>query len=191
MSIPERKRIKRHLLRWYEVHRHRMMPVMADVVQSLQEIGQLTVLAAHIRSVRTTAKAVVLTVACKRTPGLTEIPADHLLVATGPDYAHITDYHDYLRGLYEAGFIKPDPFGFGLACDGESRALARDGHPVADLYIAGPLARGMFGEMTAVPELAAQAEQIARRILASPSQSTRTLFIRSLPVSEPDHEMRR
>lgn len=189
MSVPERLRVKRHLLRWYEVHRHRMAPAMADIVQSLQAAGQLAILAGDIRAVRPQEKGVALTMVARRTSEPREILADHLLVATGPDYANVMDHHAYLRSLHEAGFIKPDPCGFGLACDAESRALAQDGHPVADLYVAGPLARGTFGELTAVPELGAQAEQIARRILTSPSQSTRTFFIRSLPVVEKGHDL--
>ncbi|MCJ8510454.1 FAD/NAD(P)-binding protein [Rhizobium lemnae] len=182
MSVSERLRVKRHLLRWYEVHRHRMPPMTAEIVQSLQASGQLTILAAQIRDVKAQGGGVILQLSPRGASSPVSIKADHLLVAIGPDHAGILDYHRYLRTLYDAGFIKTDIYGFGIACDARSRAVARDGYPVNDLFIAGALARGTFVELAGVPELASQMERIARQILEPAIAPTRTLFIRSLPM---------
>lgn len=186
MPCSQRKRVKRHLLRWYDVHRHRMPPALANMVASLQDEGRLTVMAACIRTIKADDKGVTLTLMPKGAALPIAIEADHLLIATGPDHANVVGHHPYLRGLHEAGLIMPDVFGFGLACDKQSRALARDGHAVSDLYIAGPLARGTFGELTAVSEIASQVEQIARRILRPANRSSRTLLIRCMPVPQPE-----
>lgn len=190
MSVPERLRVKRHLLRWYEVHRHRMAPMTAHIVHALQASGQLTIVAAQIREVKTEERGVILQLNPRGLSHPVSIQADHLLVATGPDHAGVLDYHRYLRTLYDAGFIKPDVYGFGIACDAHSRAVAHDGHPVNDLFIAGALARGTFAELAGVPELAAQVERIARQILEPANPPTRTMFIRSLPILARDDIIR-
>lgn len=183
LPVGERRRVRRHLSRWYDVHRHRMTPAMADLISTLQAEHRLTTMAGHILAVEADARGVVMTLRSQSSPRI--VRADHLMVATGPDCAHVIAHQPYLQHLQAAGFVVPDAFGFGLACDSDSRALARDGHPVTDLYIAGPLARGTFGELMAVPEIAAQTEQVARHILRPASRTSRTLFIRSLPSPVP------
>jgi uncharacterized NAD(P)/FAD-binding protein YdhS len=44
--------------------------------------------------------------------------------------------------------------------------IGRDGRPAPDLFAVGPVTRGAFWEITAVPDIRHQAVQVARAVLA-------------------------
>jgi uncharacterized NAD(P)/FAD-binding protein YdhS len=75
------------------------------------------------------------------------------------------------------GFIQSDPLGLGLACDFAGRALTIAGTPNSTLFVGGPPARPAFGELTGVPEIAAQAASLADRIIGCVARETRTIVI--------------
>jgi uncharacterized NAD(P)/FAD-binding protein YdhS len=62
-----------------------------------------------------------------------------------------------LRGLLEGGFVKPDDLGMGLDVDEGSRAGER-------LWALGPLTKGRFWEIVAVPDIRGQANGVADHI---------------------------
>ena len=79
--------------------------------------------------------------------------------------------HDDLRPpalrlglLSRDGLARPDPLGLGIDVDVQGRAIGRDGRASEKLFVAGPLARGTFGELMGVPDLARHARNIAESI---------------------------
>ena len=71
-----------------------------------------------------------------------------------------------LRTLAERGLIRPDPNGIGVDVDRESRVVA-DGQPVPGFYAVGPITRGTFWEIVAVPDIRAQVSNVAKQLSAS------------------------
>jgi uncharacterized NAD(P)/FAD-binding protein YdhS len=62
-----------------------------------------------------------------------------------------------LRSMLADGLVSPDPLDLGLAADTDDRVGER-------LWALGPLTKGMYWEMTAVPDIRTQAERIAVHI---------------------------
>jgi uncharacterized NAD(P)/FAD-binding protein YdhS len=83
---------------------------------------------------------------------------------TGPegDIGRIRD--PLIRSLLESKRARPDRLGLGLDVDSDSR-LAVSG-PSPALYALGPLTKGAFWEMVAVPDIRGQAAGVARTIAA-------------------------
>ena len=74
-----------------------------------------------------------------------------------------------LETLCAAGTARPHPLGLGLdTCAG---GALRDAHGQEHetLFAIGPLRRGELWETTAVPEIRAQAQALARRLVQQPS----------------------
>jgi uncharacterized NAD(P)/FAD-binding protein YdhS len=80
---------------------------------------------------------------------------------TGPLHSIERSKDPLLRSLLDAGEVRPDHLGIGLDVDGESRAGER-------LWALGPLTKGRYWEIIAVPDIrdqaAAVAEDIAREL---------------------------
>jgi uncharacterized NAD(P)/FAD-binding protein YdhS len=62
-----------------------------------------------------------------------------------------------LRSLLDAGEVHPDHLGIGLEIDSDCRAAER-------LWAMGPLTKGRYWEIIAVPDIREQAAQVAANI---------------------------
>jgi uncharacterized NAD(P)/FAD-binding protein YdhS len=85
--------------------------------------------------------------------------------ATGPSVDYRTWDDPLVRALFDRGWIRHGPLGFGLDATMEGAILDRDGHISTTLATLGPTLRGSLWETTAVPEIRAQAARLATRIL--------------------------
>ena len=72
-----------------------------------------------------------------------------------------------IRRLLQRGLAKPDPLDLGLDADAESRLLDASGLAQKDLFGIGPITRGAFWEVVAVPDLRIQAQHVAAAISAN------------------------
>jgi uncharacterized NAD(P)/FAD-binding protein YdhS len=89
---------------------------------------------------------------------------DAVINTTGPAHGQVFQLNPALRSLAEAGLIRVDAYGLGIATGPDSRAIGRDDRSVAGLFVAGPLARGTFGELMGLPEVARHAQMVAAEI---------------------------
>jgi uncharacterized NAD(P)/FAD-binding protein YdhS len=112
-------------------------------------------------------EAIRVELALMRMRSVQSITVDHVIIATGPAHENIFSALPYLNSLEVAGLVTPDALGLDLATDKTGRALDRKGQSQSRLFVGGPLARGTFGELMGLPEVANYAKQIATSILRS------------------------
>lgn len=178
LHVSERRKLVRRLRRWYESHRFRMPPQISDVLQRELRSGRVETMAGHLTSVTAAGKGIEVEINSRGSKP-ERLTYDWIVLATGPDQGNLLDHQPWLRLLEGDGLIRRDPLDLGIACDRQSRAIGADGHSAPTLYIAGPPARGTFGELTGVPEIATQAAAIVDTILQMQTSPTRTITIRS------------
>lgn len=167
LPVVERQRLVRHLRAFWDVHRFRIAPQVENALREATSRGQLETLAASVAAVSYHGQRI--RVALKRAHGQGTLIRDFdaVVVTTGPAHGAIFDNQSYLSGLAEQGLVTRDPTGLGLACDRHSRLLDRDGWPVPGLYVAGPLARGTFGELMGLPQVSEHAAVVAEEVAAA------------------------
>lgn len=177
LSIEERRRIVRHLRPYWDVHRFRVPPQIKAVLDRKTADGSLDIFAASLVSAEPAPHA--LSIKVKRRRGsFQEIQSDTVIVTTGPAHDRVISTLHHFKSLSDAGFITPDPIGLGIACDLRGRAIDGSGRPQQTLFIAGPLARGTFGELMGLPQVSEYAKFIAGEVIgqvshqASPAAAT-------------------
>ena len=69
-----------------------------------------------------------------------------------------------LRHLAERGTIRPDAAHLGIDVDNQARTIAASGRANGALYALGPMTRGAFWEIVAVPDIRQQTWNLARRL---------------------------
>lgn len=164
LSLDEQRRFLRHLRPWWDVHRYRIAPQVSQVLEQWLTSGQLTVSAARLGAVRAAGQQIELTLQPRRAPAR-QLTVDRVIITTGPAHGSLLSSDALLHQLTIAGIIQPDPLALGIAVNALSQTLNRSGQANPHLYVAGPAARGRFGELMGLPQVAEHAESVARQLL--------------------------
>ena len=165
----QRGALLRHLRSHWEVHRYRVAPQVGAVLDRRRREGTLKILAADLGNVvgRDTMLRCELLLRGRgaRVGGRRWVEAQAFVVTTGPAHDNILTSNSALRSLADAGLVQRDEHGLGVLVDRRHRAVARSGTVTDTLLIAGPLARGTFGELMGLPQVSRDAEVVAAEIL--------------------------
>ncbi|MBB4867723.1 putative NAD(P)/FAD-binding protein YdhS [Pseudomonas nitritireducens] len=162
----ERSRFLRHLQPYWDVHRHRAAPPVAQRVSELRDSGQLRVQAGRVLAARPTNPGIAVTVRQRGARQSQEQQFDYLINCTGPCTNLRSVQETLLNGLLERGVIRQDRQCLGLDTDDQYRLLDVHGQANPNLYLLSPMLRASHWEATAVPELRNHAAQLAGLLLA-------------------------
>lgn len=157
-------RFLRHLRPWWDVHRHRLAPEVAQAVDAMRAAGRLTVVAGRLKRLEDTGNGVSVRWAPRGGGPAEETAVDHVINCAGPscDVTRVSD--PLVQSLLRDGLGRPDPYHLGLDITNAGQLLRQDGGTTPGLYAIGPVTRGAFWEMTAVPDIRVQAQALARTL---------------------------
>ena len=173
LPMVERGRFLRHLRPWWDVHRHRAAPHVADLIGDMLQDGRLVIHAGRLASVveqpgragGAPASAEV-TIRERGSGTMLVLRVERIVNAIGPGGDVRTSGEPLLDGLLRSGIASADPFGLGLRTDGEGSIIGVDGSVSTQISTLGSPRRGDLWESTAVPEVRVQADHLAARLIA-------------------------
>jgi uncharacterized NAD(P)/FAD-binding protein YdhS len=163
-DLAERRRFLRHVRPFWDVHRHRLAPLVHARIAGAIARGQLTILRGRLESLEHIPARAALRATLRRNDGRQLLEGAVLINCTGPQAHPLRATNPLLHRAIADGIARLDPLGLGLATDQRSHVLSRDGAAQRTLYAFGTLARGSQWELTAVPEIREQARVVAREI---------------------------
>jgi uncharacterized NAD(P)/FAD-binding protein YdhS len=185
LSAPARRRLLRHLRPYWDTHRFRIAPQVHETIEKLVAYGMLDIRAASVKAnygaldiraapVRdsTTSHAITVDLRPRHATEWTSATFDAVILATGP--AHAIAANPLLSSMAANGLVQADALGLGIAVDRLGHAIGHQNEPNPHVFVAGPLARGTFGELMGISDLSAYAEKIAGRIAATVERSSRS-----------------
>jgi uncharacterized NAD(P)/FAD-binding protein YdhS len=161
LPLAERKRIVRHLRPYWDVHRFRVAPQVEVALDEAISHGRLEILAASIAGTNVEDEAVHCTLRVRRSRQTLQRTYDAVVVTTGPGHGGILASQPFLAELARGGYLELDPTGLGLSCTRNSEAVGPVAGVTPSLLIAGPLARGTFGELMGLPQVTEHAAFVA------------------------------
>lgn len=163
-SDDERARFLRHLRPWWDVHRHRLAPEVHARLMAVIERGQLEVIAGKTLGVHEHDDGIEVGFRRRGQDPTETIRAQRIINCTGPlgDLARTEE--PLLQKLAARGMIRPDAAHLGIDVDNQGQTIAANGSPNANLYALGPMTRGAFWEIVAVPDIRTQTWNVARRL---------------------------
>lgn len=156
LSGVEKAQFLRHLRPWWDVHRHRMPPAITDRIDNARASGQLQILAGRL--VHCSAGELQIG---HRDGTDTMLRVARVVNCTGPctDAARSDDR--LLQALLRSGLARPDACRLGLDVTASGALRNRSGVISQSLFALGPLTRGAFWEITAIPDIRRQCETLA------------------------------
>ncbi|WP_425515446.1 FAD/NAD(P)-binding protein, partial [Oharaeibacter diazotrophicus] len=165
LSIAERRRLVRHLRSFWDVHRFRIAPQLDELLVAELTAGRVEHVAGRVvGAAAEPGGGFAVEIRLRAGGTVVRRRFGALIVATGPAHGTVLASQPHLEGLAAAGVLKPDPIGLGIACDDGARALRADGKAEPDLFVAGPLARGTFGELMGLPQVTDHAVLVATAV---------------------------
>jgi uncharacterized NAD(P)/FAD-binding protein YdhS len=165
LPLAERHRFVRHLRPWWDVHRHRIAPAVAERIEAMQAEGRLRFAAGRIFSAAADGDHGLVSWLPRGAEAPEQIRVRRIVGCSGPELHIARAGEPLLDSLLALGRIRPDPCRLGIDVDRDSRALDAGGVPSDTLSVIGPMTRGAFWETIAVSDIAAQAQAVARRLI--------------------------
>ena len=155
----EQKRFLRHARPWWDVHRHRIAPEVAQRIKARIQAGRLEVHAGRVVGMEPAREGIEVATTRRGAAQVTTRHYSHVFNCTGPLGAIAETKDPLLRSMLDRGLIQPDHLGIGVAVDARSRAAGSD-----RLWALGPLTKGRYWEIIAVPDIRGQAAAVAEDI---------------------------
>ena len=163
-SPAERARFLRHLRPFWDVHRHRLAPAVADRIDAMVAAGRLRFVAGKVMGAEVDGAGLHLRWRPRHRDDGETLRAARIVNCTGPQGDLKRTDDPLLATLVARGRIRPDPLRLGIDVDAEARVIRADGTPDDRLSCIGPMTRGGLWEVVAVPDLRRQAWDLARRL---------------------------
>jgi uncharacterized NAD(P)/FAD-binding protein YdhS len=167
LPIEERRRFLRHLRPWWEIHRHRMAPCVAAQLQAAMQRGQLVVGAARIAAIEAAETSVLARVRRRGSSSIESLEVARAINCSGPETNYKASSDPLIRDLLARGFARPDPLGLGLEVSEQGALLNKDGVASRRLFAVGPVTRGTFWEIIAVPDIRLHCARLANHLSAA------------------------
>ncbi|WP_156678566.1 FAD/NAD(P)-binding protein [Sphingomonas profundi] len=160
----QKARFLRHLRPWWDVHRHRLAPAVADRIAAMEAAGRLAFAAGRTTGFVADGDGVRVTWRPRGSDAAETIRVRRVVNCSGPQIDLARTAEPMLRRMTARGAIRPDANAIGLDVDAQARVIRADSTPHERLFALGPLTRGTFWEIVAVPDIRVQTWDLARRL---------------------------
>jgi uncharacterized NAD(P)/FAD-binding protein YdhS len=166
LDLRGRKQFLRHLMPYWDTHRHRAAPAIFKRIRAALDSGQLSVLQGRlVDAVAQDGAGVQVTWKPRGTVQALTSSCAAVVNCTGPssDLRRVRD--PLIAYLRDSGALSIDPLALGLEVDADYRVLRQDGTTLAAVRYVGPLLKAQLWEATAVPELRMHASRLVDRLM--------------------------
>lgn len=164
--ISAKQRFLAHAKAWWDVHRHRIAPDVHARAQEAIGGGQLRLIAAKVSETVDRGDGTVdIILRPRHSDDRVTLGKVHVLDCTGIVRNPATGSNQLISSLIAAGVARPDPLRIGLEVTTDCAIVNERGDHSDRLYAVGPLTRGTFFEIDAVPEIREQCLRLAVRLL--------------------------
>ena len=161
---PEQQRFLRHLLPYWDTHRHRAAVPIAGMISREIGLGTVALISGRLEKLTTTRNAVwQADIRLRGTSQTHHWIGNAVINCTGPssDLLRATRSDPLIQTLLAAGRIAPDSLSLGVEVDDKYRLLNSQGKSQGGIYYVGPMLKARFWEATAVPELRMHARYLS------------------------------
>ncbi|USJ02626.1 FAD/NAD(P)-binding protein [Xanthomonas prunicola] len=165
LSGADQRRFLRHVVRYWDVHRHRIAAPVHAQLQAMQARGQLHVHRARLDVAFEMGACLRVSAGAARAGHALQLDVQTLVNATGVEMRVQAMRNPLLQQLLGQGIAVAGPHGIGVDTAADGSLIDADGRADPRMRVIGSLRIGSLWESLAVPELREQAAAIARDVL--------------------------
>ena len=160
-SVGSRRRFLEHVRPLWNIHRHRLPPELHERLSD----AVATLIAGKFLDVRRDGDEVVATVRRKGVANTEEYRVARVYDCGGVSVDVEQSSNPVVRQLIADGLARPDRLHIGLDITETCEVISATGTPAERLFAIGPLTRGIFFEIEAIPDIRVQCAELAERLL--------------------------
>jgi uncharacterized NAD(P)/FAD-binding protein YdhS len=161
----ERRRFLRHVQPYWDTHRHRLAPAVAEQFSAALASGVIQTLAGRIFSMEDNNGDIRLTLR-RRGHHKTDVEdVQYVVNCTGPCADPRMINSDLVKQMLNDGVICTDSLRLGIQVTEDCAVISANGHPSKNLFYIGPWLKAKYWESTAVPDLRVFATRLVERIM--------------------------
>lgn len=161
LPLSERQRFIRHLLPYWDTHRHRAAVPIASAIGREIDAGTLRPVAGRLRSLVRVGALWTASIELRNSATEQAWSGDVVINCSGPSSdLRAAKSETLIQNLLNNDRLLPDPLSLGVLVDTQYRLLDGLGCAQDGLFYLGPMLKAQFWEATAVPELRVHALRI-------------------------------
>lgn len=183
LTDTEKARFLRHVQPYWDIHRHRAAPAIAQFIDAQRSNGQIRVQAGRITNYRELEPGIEITYRRRSSGEEVSVFADRVINCTAPETDCTRLQQPLISGLLASGMVRPGPLSVGLDTSADGALIDKGGLTSDSLYAVGPLRKGNLWESTAVPEIRDQVHQLVP-VLAGQSGTTHSIAVHPLRAEQ-------
>lgn len=152
----------RHLRPYWDIHRHRLAPLVAERLEALEASGRLRYVAGRLGSADALQDRALVSYRPRGEEGVALLEVDRVYNCAGPDCDLTRVDAPIVQDLLAQGLIRSDAHALGLDVDHLGRVRDAGGAVQDRLLAVGPITKGEAWETVAVPDIRRQVWGLAR-----------------------------
>jgi uncharacterized NAD(P)/FAD-binding protein YdhS len=159
-SLLDKKRFIRHLLPYWNIHRHRVQPGILDLLHDLAAKQQFQLLGGRVLKVEKGLASIRL----RHQQAVSTFPVKWIVNCLGPAMTVIDTPQTLVRALLKRHLASLDVLNLGLTVSSSGALKDAHGQVSSVLYTLGSMRRGASWESIAVPEIRKQCFTLATQL---------------------------
>ncbi len=164
MPLKSKRRFVEHARAWWDTHRHRMAPEVDRRIRFEMHAGSLTVIAGKIAAVEPDGRGARVRYRRRGENAVRTMHVGKIVDCTGVTTNPAQSRNPALRSLFDQHLARVDALKIGIDVTAGCAIVNRFGEASPRLFAIGPLTRGTFWEVIAVPDIRNQCAALAARL---------------------------
>ena len=164
MPLASKRRFMEHMRAWWDTHRHRMAPEVDQRIRYEMHAGSVTVIAGKITVVEPDGRGARVRYRRRGENTVRTMHVAKLVDCTGVTTNPAQSRNPALRSLFDQDLARVDALNIGIDVTAGCAIVNRFGGASSRLFAIGPLTRGTFWEVIAVPDIRSQCAALAARL---------------------------
>jgi uncharacterized NAD(P)/FAD-binding protein YdhS len=163
----EKRQFLRHVRPWWNIHRHRLPPELYASLVRTVDAGQVTLIAAEFIDIERSGHSVRATIRPRGSDRQDIMDVARIYDCGGVSVDVRASANPIIRHLIQTEAARPDAMHIGLDVDENCALITADGTASTRIRVVGPLTRGRYFEIEAIPDIRVQCARLANALLQS------------------------
>lgn len=164
-STHSRRRFLEHARPFWNIHRHRLPPELHDRMRAAVDSGQVRLVAGKFLDIARAGDRVRARVRVKGSATDETIEVARVYDCGGVSVDVLQSSNPAVQSLIASGAARPDELHIGLDVTRDCAVIDANGVASSRLFAVGPLTRGTFFEIEAIPDIRMQVAGLAGRLV--------------------------